>query len=129
VILPRSGPHSPARGSSLRSRLGRALRLLGPAAGAATPARRRARWLRWAVAGVLAFTLLAGERGLVRLVGLERNRAALKAEIAKLESRRAELELRLAQLASDPATIERLAREELDLARPGETVYKFPGRE
>jgi cell division protein FtsB len=75
---------------------------------------------------LLLITLLPGDRGLYRLIGLLRDRAALQADIRALEARRRKLEMDVRRFTSDPATIERVAREDLDLVRKGETVYKFP---
>ncbi len=78
------------------------------------------------VFAVMLFTLMPGDRGLYRLTGLLRDRAALQADIRALRARRMKLEADLRRVSSDPATIERLAREQLDMIRKGETVYKFP---
>ena len=82
--------------------------------------------LRWILGAVMAFTILGGDRGLVRLIGLVRDRSALRAEIVRLQARRAALEHDARAFATDAETIEKSAREELDLIRRGETVYKFP---
>lgn len=89
----------------------------------ATPSR-----LRWILGAVMAFTLLGGDRGLIRLIGLLRDRSAVRAEITRLTARRVALERDARAYATDAETIEKVAREELDLIRRGETVYKFPKR-
>ncbi len=120
LVLPRRGSshgsHGPHGSPGRFRRLGGALatRLISPGR------------LRWTVAAVMAFTLLGGDRGLIRLIGLLRDRAALQAEITRLTARSTQLERDARNYASDEATIEKVAREELDLIRRGETVYKFP---
>ena len=50
----------------------------------------------------------------------------LEAEIEELEQERAELEKEMLALQQgDPEYIERLAREELHLSKPGETIFRF----
>lgn len=88
----------------------------------------RAKKIRLGVAAVMLYTLLAGDRGLVRLAGLLYGRAAIRAELRGLDGRRAALEGDLRSFTRDPGVVERVAREQLDLVRPGETVYKFPAR-
>ncbi len=83
-------------------------------------------WAGVGVGAVLLLTLMPGDRGLVRLISLLRDRAALRTEITRLEARTVALQEELRTLTSDSATLERLAREKLDLARRGEVVYKFP---
>jgi cell division protein FtsB len=84
------------------------------------------RLLRIGVLAVMMLTLCAGERGLIRLVRLKAGCAAIKREIRELRMHRDELKTDLARYTGDPETIERAAREKLDLIRRGETVYKFP---
>ena len=55
-----------------------------------------------------------------------RNIQELEAEIEKLEAERArlqELEQKLEE--EDPELVEKLAREKLQLSKPGETIFKF----
>jgi cell division protein FtsB len=48
-----------------------------------------------------------------------------RAEVASLLRQRQEYEERLADLTNGHVEMERLARERLDLARPGEWIYRF----
>lgn len=52
--------------------------------------------------------------------------AALAASIAESERRIRQLEHRIENLDRDPATLDRLAREELGLVRPDEVVVVLP---
>ena len=90
-------------------------------------ARRRQRNLTAAL-GVLALVLLSlatfETYGDLR-VGRDRE-AELRREIAASEARVEALEDRVTRLREDPAMIERLAREELLMARPDEIVIVLP---
>jgi len=64
-----------------------------------------------------------GDRGILRMVAQRERADSLKREIELLRSENAHLAFEIAGLKSDPRAIERLAREELGLARPDETVF------
>jgi cell division protein FtsB len=66
---------------------------------------------------------LFGDRGLLHLIDQRHRAEALAHEIEDLQAENARLATEIAALRSDPRAIERLAREELGLARPGETVF------
>jgi len=66
-----------------------------------------------------------GERGLVPLYRLARTRADLEREIARLREANAQLAEEVRALREDPGRLEAIAREELGLVRPGETVFDF----
>ena len=51
--------------------------------------------------------------------------ADVSKEIQQLNKENQELQQRIQSLKSDPATIERIAREEMGLARPGEYIFKI----
>jgi len=76
----------------------------------------------------MIFTLFVGDRGLFRLIGLLKDRATIRGEVLALEAKEARLKQELTSYTSDPVTIEKLAREQLDMVRKGETVYKFPSK-
>ena len=64
-----------------------------------------------------------GDRGILRMVAQRERAESLKREIEQLRTENARLAVEIVALRSDPRSIERLAREELGLARPGETVF------
>lgn len=64
-----------------------------------------------------------GDRGILRMVAQRERAEALRREIEVLRNENARLAVEVAGLKSDPRAIERIAREELGLARPGETVF------
>ena len=66
-----------------------------------------------------------GDRGILRMVAQRERAASLRREIELLRTENSRLAVEIAALKSDPRAIERLAREELGLARPGETVFSI----
>ncbi len=66
---------------------------------------------------------LIGDRGILRLIDERLRVVALAAEIGELERNNDRLAHEILELRSNPRPIERLAREELGLAGPGETVF------
>ena len=74
----------------------------------------------------LYFTLVdkQGYREMRRL-GQEQQR--LQMEIDELEARRKQLTREIDEISNDPRALERRAREDLGMVRPGETVFLHPG--
>src|SRR5688500_5778892 len=66
---------------------------------------------------------LVGDRGVLHLMTQREREQTLAREIEALRDENARLSGDSAALRTDPAAIERIAREELGLARPGETVF------
>lgn len=97
-----SKPEAPARPDSYRSVLGAVVAFF---------------LLLIAVAGINSFRDLAAAR--------ERERM-LESKIEQTEERIDRLRGRIERLRSDPATLERLAREELGLVRPADVVIVLP---
>jgi cell division protein FtsB len=64
-----------------------------------------------------------GDRGILNLVGKRRQVESLRAELEGLRAENARLSSEIAALRTSPRAIERLAREQLGLARPDETVF------
>jgi cell division protein FtsB len=64
-----------------------------------------------------------GDRGLLNLMDKRERVQVLHQEIEALRSENARLMGEIADLRQSPRAIERLAREELGLARPDETVF------
>jgi cell division protein FtsB len=91
------------------------------------------RWSRphpgWLVAGVLALLLVAavfGDSGILHLWRLRGEMEALHRDVQSLEAENERLSRAITELRHDPSAIERIAREELGLVRPGERVLRFP---
>lgn len=69
--------------------------------------------------------VLTGPAGVFKISDLRAQREQVRTEIDSLEARRAELIEERKRLLSDTAYLEKLARKELGLARPGEKVYRL----
>ena len=88
----------------------------------------RKRLLRYVILAVMLFTLFGGDRGLIQLVIVFSDRAALQKDLRQLQARRVLLETELRKHTTDRQEIERIARERLDMVKRGEKVYKFPSK-
>jgi cell division protein FtsB len=71
----------------------------------------------------LVVAALFGDRGMLHLIAQRERAEALAREIEDLRATNRRLAADIAALKSDPTAIERVAREQLGLARPGETVF------
>lgn len=69
-----------------------------------------------------------GEHGYMALQRERREFNALRQKNQQLREENQELETRIKALKSDPQAIEKLARERLGLARPGEIVIALPDK-
>ena len=92
--------------------------------GGETGLRRKAFVLGTVIALVaLAVGSVFGDRGLLSLVEKRRQVEELRAEIDTLRASNSRLVGEISDLQQSPRAIERLAREELGLAHPDETVF------
>jgi len=82
-------------------------------------------WVLGTAIAVIALTVgsVFGDRGILNLVGKRRQVEVLRAELEELRAENARLSSEIAALRTSPRAIERLAREQLGLARPDETVF------
>ena len=86
--------------------------------------RRKAATLASIIAlAALVVGALFGDRGLLHLIDQRHRAEALAGEVEDLQRENARLATEIGALRSDPRAIERLAREELGMARPDETVF------
>jgi cell division protein FtsB len=76
----------------------------------------------------VAMLLLAifNDKGALQVRAQAKKLAAIEEEIAALEKENKNLTGEIKALRTDPATIEKLAREELKLVKPGEVVLVTP---
>jgi cell division protein FtsB len=95
-----------------------------------SPARQRNTWL-FLLAGLAAFGGLVAfdPEGLPRHARLRAEVARLAAENAAIAAENARLAAEARALRTDPAALERAAREELRFVRPGEVIYRLDARE
>jgi cell division protein FtsB len=80
---------------------------------------------------ILSFCVLTavGERGVLHLWRLRGEKAQLDEENYRLQKENEDLRQRISKLRSDNFYLEKIAREELNLVRPGEIIYRFPPSE
>ena len=90
------------------------------------------RWLIY----ILGFFILllsvftaVGERGAVHLWRLRAEKAKLDDQNYRMQLENESLRQRIYRLRHDDFYLEKLAREELSLVRPGEVIYRFPASE
>ena len=86
------------------------------------------------VVGVLVLVILLGLvvygwQGVVRLRLMREQLHALERDNVTLRREAERLAQTIDRLRNDPAYLERIAREERGMVRPGETVLKFPPRD
>jgi len=79
----------------------------------------------------LAFFLLLlqdvfGTHGLVAMRRSKIQIQAVQAQIQQLDQENQELQQRIHSLKTDPAAIEKIARDRMGLARPGEMIFQIP---
>jgi cell division protein FtsB len=67
-----------------------------------------------------------GAHGFLAMQRTQSNIKKVKAEIQTLSNENAALEQVVKDLKSDPRAIEKIAREEMTLAKPGEIIIKIP---
>lgn len=73
---------------------------------------------------ILFFTVF-GERGLLRIYEMKREKESIDRSISELNTENQKLRLSIEALRNDPHHLERIARKELGLVRPNEVVYQF----
>jgi cell division protein FtsB len=69
---------------------------------------------------------LFGTHGYLAMRRTQREIEQLQGEIERLNKENEDLTKHVQQLRTDPDTIERIAREEMGLARPGEMIFRMP---
>jgi len=85
----------------------------------------------WFLAAGLAWLVLQdvfGTHGVLAMRRSAKEAADIRREIDRLDTENRELQDRVRSLKTDPAAIERIAREEMGLARPSEYIFKIPAK-
>ena len=77
----------------------------------------------------LSFFTVFGDRGVVHLWGLMEEREKLDKMNFLLQKENESLRERIYRLRHDDLYLEKVAREELNLVRPGEVIYRFSSSE
>jgi cell division protein FtsB len=86
---------------------------------------RRKAALLASVIAIIALVVgsLFGDRGILQLMAQRQRALDLAREVEEIRVENGRLAAEIHALRTDPRAIERIAREELGLARPGETVF------
>ena len=85
--------------------------------------------LSWFIAAGLALLLLQdvfGNHGVLAMRRSQQEARDVQRQINQMNEENRQLEERVKALKTDPQAIERIAREEMGLARPGEYIFKLP---
>jgi cell division protein FtsB len=90
-------------------------------------------YLRRNARQILGLALLAllvhdvfGAHGFIAMRRTQREIQEIRDQIGKINTENKSLTDQVNSLKTDPQAIERIAREEMGLARPGELIYKLP---
>jgi cell division protein FtsB len=82
------------------------------------------------ILGLALFALLAhdvfGPHGFIAMRRTQKEIEQVQEQIGKMNDENKSLADQVSSLKSDPKAIERIAREEMGLARPGEMIFKIP---
>lgn len=89
-------------------------------------------WLLYLLGSLIlavALVTIIGERGALHLWRLHGEKAQLDEQNYRMQKENEALRQRIARIRHDDRHLEKLAREELNLVRPGDVVYRFPKSE
>ncbi|MBI3014022.1 MAG: septum formation initiator family protein [Candidatus Tectomicrobia bacterium] len=89
---------------------------------------RKARIVLYSSLAFFAFLLvasIAGQGGIYGVYQLGKKNKVMKDQIARIEAENRSLRVLIESLRNDPHAVEKIAREELGLVKPGEKVYVF----
>ena len=75
---------------------------------------------------LLAVVTVVGERGAIHLWRLRGEKNRIDEQNYRLQKENEALRQRVSRIRNDNHYLEKLAREELNLVRPGEVIYRFP---
>lgn len=75
---------------------------------------------------ILFALFFVGDRGFLQVRRQRAQLAAAQEEVAKLDAENRKLEAEVTALKNDPQALEKVAREKLGLAKPGEVVVILP---
>jgi cell division protein FtsB len=75
---------------------------------------------------LLSLVTIVGERGALHLWRLRGEKNRLDAQNYRLQKENGALRERISRIRNDKQYLEKLAREELNMVRPGEVIYRFP---
>jgi cell division protein FtsB len=73
----------------------------------------------------LSYNLMFGEMGVIKYIEIKHNKTRLDGEITRIDKENKALNIQVNSLKKDPYYIEKYAREEYGLAKPGEFIFQF----
>ena len=82
-------------------------------------------WFLGAALGILLLQDVFGAHGLIAMRRSMREAAQVQREIDLMNEENRSMEEAVKSLKTDPSSVERIAREEMGLARPGEFIFKI----
>ena len=91
--------------------------------------RRNAGYVLVLVCIALLVHEIFGPHGFLALRQEKKEVESLRQQIQQLQRENEQLDKRIKALQSDPKAIERLAREQMRMARPGEIIYTLPEKD
>jgi len=91
--------------------------------------RRNATYVLVLVCIALLVHEIFGSHGFLALRQEKKEIESLRLQIRQLQDENQQLDKRIKALQSNPKAIERLAREQMRLARPGELIYTLPEKD
>ena len=83
------------------------------------------KWTMAALGLAMVYLVSSGNRGLWNLYRLYEEKQGLTAQVAQLKLEISRYQSEYQTLEKNPSFLEKQAREELNLVKPGEMVYKF----
>ncbi len=83
------------------------------------------KWGNVVIGLVVGYLVLSGNRGLWNLYKLHQEKQMVGEQISQLKSEINRYQAEYQTYEKNTSTIEKRAREELNLVKPGEVVYKF----
>ena len=83
------------------------------------------RWIGMVVGSILMYLFVSGNRGLWQLYKFHREKQVLTSEITQLKIEISNYQTEYQSFDKNPAILEKRAREELNLVKPEEIIYKF----
>jgi cell division protein FtsB len=88
--------------------------------------RRNARYFFALVFCLLLLQDVFGAHGLMAMHRSKVQMQAIEAKIDKLDQENRDLQQRIENLKTNPSAIEKIARDRMGLARPGELIFRLP---
>jgi cell division protein FtsB len=85
----------------------------------------RVKWGGMVIGITILYLVVSGNRGLWNLYKLHQEKTSLSRQVARLKLEISRSENEYHAMEKDPAILEKQAREDLNLVKPGEIIYKF----